>query len=47
MNVSSDVSRERGTRERTPMTAVRPKEVVPYDHHATRPTAHSATPDRP
>ena len=47
MNLRSDVSRERGTRERAPMTGNRLKEVVPYDHHATRPAAHPPTPDRP
>ena len=37
---NSDVSRECGIRERTPMTGNRPEEVVPHDHHATQPTAH-------
>jgi len=47
MSMSSDVSRERGTRERTPMTGNRLEEVVPYDHHATRPAARPPAPDRP
>ena len=39
MSMSSDVSRERGTRERAPMTGSELEEVVPYDHHATQPAA--------